>query len=58
MRSRAAKLLALPAAIFFWFVGWSLYWIGTRRVAAREAGDEDKDEEDASFLYLGGMPND
>ena len=29
-RNRIALLLVFPVAIFIWFVGWSLYWIGSR----------------------------
>jgi hypothetical protein len=28
-RNRAALLLILPVAVFTWFIGWSLYWIGS-----------------------------
>ncbi len=28
MRSRPALLFFLPALVFLWFIGWSLYWIG------------------------------
>jgi hypothetical protein len=29
-RNRVALLLILPIVIFIWFIGWSLYWIGSR----------------------------
>ena len=34
-RNRAALLLVLPIAVFFWFIGWSLYWIGSMEKATR-----------------------
>jgi hypothetical protein len=34
-RNRAVLLLILPIAVFLWFVGWSLYWIGSRRKAPK-----------------------
>jgi hypothetical protein len=33
-RSRVALLLVLPIAVFIWFIGWSLYWIGSKRKVA------------------------
>jgi hypothetical protein len=30
-RSRAVVLLMIPILIVMWFVGWSLYWIGSQR---------------------------
>jgi hypothetical protein len=34
-RNRAALLLVLPIAVFFWFIGWSLYWMGSRGKALK-----------------------
>jgi hypothetical protein len=33
-RNRAALLLVLPIAVFIWFIGWSLYSIGSKRKIA------------------------
>jgi hypothetical protein len=33
-RSRVALLLVLPIAVFIWFIGWSLYWIDSKRKVA------------------------
>ncbi len=33
-RNRAALLLVLPIAVFIWFIGWSLNWIGSKEHAA------------------------
>ena len=33
-RNKAALLLVLPLAVFIWFIGWSLYWAGSKRKAA------------------------
>jgi len=33
-RNRAALLLVFPLAAIIWFVGWSLYWVGTRGKSA------------------------
>lgn len=30
-RSKALILLLLPAVIFLWVIGWSLYWIGHQK---------------------------
>lgn len=30
-RNRLFVLALLPVAVFLWFVGWSLYWIGKKR---------------------------
>jgi hypothetical protein len=31
-RSRLLIFAALPAVCFLWFIGWSLYYIGEKRV--------------------------
>ncbi|MCX8153894.1 MAG: hypothetical protein N3E52_05630 [Candidatus Bathyarchaeota archaeon] len=30
-RNRAVILMLLPAIIFIWVIGWSLYWIGQQK---------------------------
>ncbi|UCF44804.1 MAG: hypothetical protein JSW44_03265 [Candidatus Bathyarchaeota archaeon] len=32
-RNRAALFLLIPIVIFMWFIGWCLYWIGSREDA-------------------------
>jgi hypothetical protein len=43
IRNRLTLFLAVPAVVFFWFFGWSLYWIGSRKSNAnsvkRERGE-------------------
>ena len=34
-RNRAALLLVLPIAVFLWFIGWSVYWVGSRVKASK-----------------------
>jgi Tfp pilus assembly protein PilO len=30
-QSRVALFLMMPLAVFFWILGWSLYWIGSNK---------------------------
>jgi hypothetical protein len=30
-RNRAASFLLMPIGVFLWCIGWSLYWIGSKR---------------------------
>ena len=30
-RNRAVQVLLLPTVVFTWIVGWSLYWIGSKK---------------------------
>jgi len=30
-RKRALMLLAMPLAVFLWFIGWALYWVGAKK---------------------------
>ena len=50
IRNRLISFLALPAVIFIWFFGWSLYWIGSRKRAAKSV--ERKHQEDLAFEVL------
>jgi hypothetical protein len=34
-QNRVALLLILPIAVFLWFIGWSLYWIGSSGKVAK-----------------------
>jgi hypothetical protein len=43
-RNRVALFLMLPIVIFIWFVGWSLYWIGSRREVGKPRKNIDQKE--------------
>jgi len=30
-QSRVALFLMMPLVVFFWVLGWSLYWIGSKK---------------------------
>jgi len=32
-RNRVTLFLLIPIVVFIWFIGWSLYWIGSREDA-------------------------
>ena len=32
-RNRVVLFLLIPIVVFIWFIGWSLYWIGSRENA-------------------------
>ena len=34
-KNRLTLFLAIPIVVFFWFFGWSLYWIGSRNYLAK-----------------------
>lgn len=31
MHNRLIKLFLLPVAVFFWIIGWTMMWVGTRK---------------------------
>jgi len=35
IRNRLTLFLSMPVVVFFWFFGWSLYWIGSRKKVAK-----------------------
>ena len=35
-RRKAFTLILLPAVVFIWLIGWSLYWIGLKRKTAEK----------------------
>ncbi len=41
-RNKIALLLTIPSAIFTWFIGWSLYWIGSKGKATKPSKILDK----------------
>jgi hypothetical protein len=30
-RNRALSVIILPAAVVVWFIGWGLFWIGSKK---------------------------
>lgn len=36
-RNRVMLLLLLPVVLFLWFVGWALYWIGSKQEPRKPA---------------------
>ena len=34
-RNKAVTLMLIPIAIFLWYIGWSLYWIGSKTITTR-----------------------
>jgi len=44
IRNILTLLISIPIVVFFWFVGWSLYWIGsvklTTNLVEREHNEE------------------
>jgi len=45
-RNRAIIVLLLPAIIFLWIVGWSLYWIGHQKEPRKAQPPSSPKEED------------
>jgi hypothetical protein len=43
-RNRVVLLLIFPIAVFIWFIGWSLYWIGSREEGAKPTKTLDQKE--------------
>lgn len=41
VKKKILLLLHLPAILFIWFIGWSLYWIGLRKRERSCDGEED-----------------
>ena len=50
IRNRLILFLSMPIVVFFWFFGWSLYWIGSREQSAKSAIR--KRQEDLTFEVL------
>jgi len=34
-RNRVASFLAMPVAVFLWFIGWGLYFVESKRESAK-----------------------
>ncbi len=45
-RNKAIIVLLLPAIIFVWIVGWSLYWIGHQKESRKAQPSSPSKEED------------
>jgi hypothetical protein len=45
-RGRAVAALLLPAIIFLWIVGWSLYWIGRQKESRKPPPASSPEKED------------
>jgi CHASE3 domain sensor protein len=50
IRNRLIFFLAMPVVVFFWFFGWSLYWIASIKQTAKSV--ERKRQEDLTFDVL------
>jgi len=48
-RNRLVAALTLPAVILVWFVGWSLYYIGSR-ISAKPKQQTGKPSENVSLI--------
>jgi hypothetical protein len=45
-RNKAIVVLLLPAIIFLWIIGWSLYWIGHQKEPRQAQPSSSPKEED------------
>jgi len=43
-RNRFTLFLVTPLAVFFWFFGWSLYWIGSNKKLSKPRKKESSKE--------------
>ncbi len=43
-RNRVILFLVMPLAVFFWVIGWSLYWISSNKKLAKP-GKRDSSKE-------------
>jgi hypothetical protein len=53
-RNRAVVAVLLPAIIFIWVVGWSLYWIGHQRESRKPNPPSSRRDDD--YIRLEAMP--
>jgi len=49
-RNKAIIIVLLPAIIFLWMVGWSLYWIGHQKESRKPRPSQSPKEEDLVSL--------
>jgi uncharacterized SAM-binding protein YcdF (DUF218 family) len=51
MRNRGILIIILPVIVFLWFVGWSLYWLGSRSKLAETDNSQKEGLEMVVALY-------
>ena len=52
-RNKAVIVLLLPAIIFLWIVGWSLYWIGHQKETRKaQPSSYPKEEDHVSLIPM------
>jgi len=52
-RHKAIIVLLLPAIIFLWIVGWSLYWIGHQKEPRKaQSSSSPKEEEHVNLMPI------
>jgi hypothetical protein len=49
-QSRVALFLMMPLVVFFWILGWSLYWIGSNKKLTEP--EKRNSSKDLSFTVL------
>lgn len=49
-RNRGTLFLMLPLVVFFWFFGWSLYWIGSKKEVVKPR--QKSDHKELTFTVL------
>jgi hypothetical protein len=53
VRNRAILLLLMPMIVFFWCIGWSLYWLGQKREMAKPQPKMSRQE---NFAFIVPIP--
>ena len=52
-RNKAIVVLLLPAIIFLWIIGWSLYWIGHQKEPRKvQPSSHAKEEDHVSLIPM------
>lgn len=51
-RNKAIIVLLLPAIIFLWIIGWSLYWIGHQKEPRQAQPSSPKEEDHVSLIPI------
>jgi hypothetical protein len=49
-RNRASLFLVWPIVLFIWIIGWSLYWIGSKKDSAKPR--ETREHKELIFTML------
>jgi len=42
MRRKTLILLLLPALLFLWIVGWTMYWTGNQQTTSKQAHKKER----------------